>query len=59
MASERGKGENQGNHHSFTGSLLEEIVLACPGLTWNQVCCELDSVSRVGQGRLTVKAPRL
>ena len=25
------------------GSLLEEIVLTCPGLTWNQVFCELEA----------------
>jgi hypothetical protein len=37
------------------GCLLEEIVLECPGLTWNQVFCELDRMSRTGQVRLTAK----
>ena len=41
------------------GSLLEEIVLACPDLTWNQVFCELDRMSRDGQVRLTAKGPGL
>jgi hypothetical protein len=39
--------------------LLEEIVLECPGLTWNQVFCELDRMSRTGQVRLTAKGPGL
>jgi len=30
------------------GGLLEEVVLECPGLTWNQVFCELDRMSRAG-----------
>ncbi len=34
---------------------LEEVVLECPDLTWNQVFCELDRLSRVGQVRLTMK----
>jgi hypothetical protein len=41
------------------GSLFEEIVLECPGLTWNQVFCELDRMSRTGEVRLTAKAPGL
>jgi hypothetical protein len=41
------------------GSLLEEIVLECPDLTWNQVFCELDRMSRSGQVRLTAKGPGL
>jgi hypothetical protein len=36
-------------------SLLEEIVLACPDLTWNSVFCELDRMSRDGQVKLTAK----
>ena len=36
---------------------LEEVVLECPGLTWNQVFCELDRLNRVGQVRLTMKGP--
>lgn len=34
---------------------LEEVVLECPDLTWNQVFCELDRLSRVGQVRLMMK----
>lgn len=41
------------------GGLLEEVVLECPGLTWNQIFIELDRMSRAGQVRLTVKGPRL
>jgi hypothetical protein len=41
------------------GCLLEEVVLECPGLTWNQVFCELDRMSRSGQVRLTAKGPGL
>jgi hypothetical protein len=31
------------------GSQLEEVVFECPDLTWNQVFCELDRMSRAGQ----------
>jgi hypothetical protein len=41
------------------GSLLEEVVLECPDLNWNQVFCELDRMSRRGQVRLTMKGPGL
>ena len=41
------------------GCLLEEVVLECPGLTWNHVFCELDRMSRTGQVRLTAKGPGL
>ncbi len=41
------------------GSQLEEVVLECPSLTWNQVFCELDRMSRTGQVRLTTKGPGL
>lgn len=41
------------------GCLLEEIVLECSDLTWNQVFCELDRMSRSGQVRLTAKGPGL
>jgi hypothetical protein len=41
------------------GCLLEEVVLECPDLTWNQVFCELDRMSRSGQVRLTAKGPGL
>ncbi|HRI37207.1 MAG TPA: hypothetical protein PLO50_01495 [Nitrospira sp.] len=37
------------------GGRLEEVVLECPDLTWNQLFCELDRLSRVGQVRLTMK----
>ncbi len=41
------------------GSQLEEVVLECPDLTWNQVFCELDRMSRGGQVRLMTKGPGL
>jgi hypothetical protein len=41
------------------GCLLEEIVLECSDLTWNQVFCEIDRMSRGGQVRLTAKGPGL
>lgn len=41
------------------GCLLEEVTLECPDLTWNQVFCELDRMSRAGQVRLTPKGPGL
>ncbi|TKS59467.1 MAG: hypothetical protein EWM72_02035 [Nitrospira sp.] len=41
------------------GCLLEEVALECPDLTWNQVFCELDRMSRTGQVRLTLKGPGL
>lgn len=40
-----------------SGGQLEEVVLECPGLTWNQVFCELDRQSRVGQVQPTAKGP--
>lgn len=39
------------------GSQLEEVVLECPDLTWNQVFCELDRMSRTGQVRVTARSP--
>jgi len=36
-------------------SQLEEVVLECPGLTWNQVFCELDRLNRAGHVQLTMK----
>ena len=41
------------------GSQLEEVVLECPDLTWKQVFCELDRLSRAGQVQLTTKGPGL
>lgn len=35
------------------GCLLEELVSACPDLTWNQVFLEVDRLSRAGQVQLT------
>ena len=40
-------------------SQLGEMVLECPDLTWNQVFCELDRMSRAGQVQLTTKGPGL
>ncbi len=37
------------------GSSLDEIVLECPDLTWNQVFCEIDRMSRMGQVKLMLK----
>jgi len=41
------------------GCFIEELVLACPNLTWNQVFLEVDRLSRAGWVRLTVKGPGL
>jgi len=30
------------------GCLLEEVVMACPDLSWNQVFLEVDRLSREG-----------
>jgi hypothetical protein len=37
------------------GCLFEELVLACPELTWNQIFQEVDHLSRTGQLRLSRK----
>lgn len=37
------------------GCLLEEVVVACPDLSWNQVFLEVDRLSRDGRIRLTSK----
>jgi hypothetical protein len=39
------------------GCSLEDLVLQCPDLTWNQVFCELDTLSRGGHIRLMQKGP--
>ncbi len=39
------------------GCLLEELVLACPTLTWNQVFLEVDRLTRAGQLRLKAQGP--
>jgi hypothetical protein len=41
----------------YPGCSLEEVVLECPHLTWNQVFCEIDRMSRTGQVRLTPQGP--
>ncbi|MCX5723243.1 MAG: hypothetical protein NTX84_01745 [Nitrospirae bacterium] len=40
-----------------SGCSLEDIVFACPGLTWNQVFLEVDHLSRKGQVCLTLQRP--
>ncbi len=35
------------------GCLIEELVLACPELTWNQVFFQVDHLSRAGRLILT------
>lgn len=35
------------------GCLLEDLVSACPDLTWNQVFLEVDRLSRTGEVHLT------
>ena len=37
------------------GCLLEEVVVACPDLSWNQVFLEVDRLSREGRICLTPK----
>lgn len=39
------------------GCLLEDLVLDCPDLTWNQVFMEVDRLSRTGQLRLQQERP--
>lgn len=35
--------------------MLEEVVLECPGLTWNQVFTEIERISRTGLVQLQAK----
>lgn len=37
--------------------LLDELVRACPDLTWNQVFTEIDRMSRDGKVLLAQKSP--
>jgi hypothetical protein len=37
------------------GSALDDIVLECPGLTWNQVFLTIDRLNREGALTLTPK----
>ncbi len=39
------------------GCDVEELVVECPDLTWNQVFLELDRLSRAGQVTLKQKGP--
>lgn len=41
------------------GCLLEELVLACPDLSWNQVFVEVDRLSRRGELVLALRGPGL
>ncbi|HXV68147.1 MAG TPA: hypothetical protein VD738_04405, partial [Nitrospira sp.] len=36
---------------------LEELILKCDGLTWNQVFLAIDRLSRSGDVQLTLKRP--
>lgn len=40
-----------------SGCSLEDIVSACPELTWNQVFLAIDQLSRKGLVCLTLKQP--
>lgn len=44
-------------HHP--GCLLEEVVLGCPELSWNQVFSEVDRLSRDGRIELSLQGPGL
>ncbi|THJ25354.1 MAG: hypothetical protein CAF45_001400 [Nitrospira sp. CG24E] len=37
------------------GTALDDIVLECPDLTWNQVFIAIDRLSREGSLKLTLK----
>ena len=39
------------------GCLVEELVLACPEYTWNQVFVEVDRLSRRGELFLGMRGP--
>ncbi len=39
------------------GCLLEDLILACPSLTWNEVFIEIDRLSRNGTLLLERKGP--
>ena len=60
------KGEEMSSQHVANSGILEvivrspgisldEIVLECPGLTWNQVFNEIDRLSREGNIQLSLK----
>lgn len=41
------------------GCLLDEVIMACPDLSWNQVFLEVDRLSREGRVCLTPKGTGL
>jgi len=41
------------------GTLLDDVVDACPNLTWNQVFIAVDRLSREGALKLIPKGPGL
>ena len=41
------------------GMLVEEVALACPTLTWNQIFLEVDRLTRAGQLRMQAEGPGL
>jgi len=41
------------------GCTVEELVMACSGLSWNQVFLEVDRLSRCGEIYLRLESPGL
>lgn len=41
----------------FPGCCLDDLVRLCPELTWNQIFCEVDRLSRAGHVRLMLIGP--
>jgi hypothetical protein len=39
------------------GCAMEELLIECPNLTWNQIFIELDRLSRLGHIKLVLKGP--
>lgn len=39
------------------GCLFEQLIGACPGLTWNQIFLEVDRLSREGRVRISQDKP--
>ncbi len=39
------------------GRVMEDLLLDCPGLTWNQIFFEIDRLSREGRVRLAMEGP--
>lgn len=42
-----------------TGCLFEQLIAACPGLSWNQIFSEVDLLSREGRVQLSQETPGL